>query len=726
VSIDAPISMAVVGVGYFGRFHAEKISQLPSAKLIAVADIDAKRASEMGSLFGVDAVTDYRDLLGKVDAVSVVVPTSEHYQVVSAFLEHGADVLVEKPMTSSLDSAQRLAEIARNTERILQVGHLERFSGMVETLQKRIRRPLYIDSVRISPFKLRGTDVNVILDLMIHDLDLILCLVDAPILSVDAVGSSVFSGSEDIASARIKFANGCVANIVASRISLKTERRMRIFERDQYVAVDFDRRTIRTVCTAPESLSVGIPEIETEEEDYQDGDLLKREIDAFLRSVASRQEPVVNGEEGVEAVRAAILVNNSLRSHADFVNEIDAGLCGPKERSQPLHSVGMHSMAGADSDAGEILVPLVDLKTQYLSLRPRIDARVHKVLSEGRYILGPEVEELEKALARFSGVRHAICVASGTDALKIALMTEGIGPGAAVFLPSFTFVATAEVVAGLGATPVFVDIDQETFNIDPDDLCRCVEEVRRDERFRACAVIAVDLFGLPADYATINEIAARYGLFLLADAAQSFGGSVRSRRVGSLASVTATSFYPSKPLGCYGDGGCILTNDDSRAQVIRSIHRHGFGADDYSAIHVGVNSRLDTLQAAILLAKLEVFEDELKARERVAHYYGSELGSVVTLPSCPTGFSSAWTAYAILVKDRSGVREALAQAGVATAVYYEAPLHLHPAYAIYGNGPGSLPVCERVSQQIVSLPMHPYLDEATVGRICQIVTRALS
>ena len=383
-------------------------------------------------------------------------------------------------------------------------------------------------------------------------------------------------------------------------------------------------------------------------------------------------------------------------------------------------------MAGGDSDAEGILVPFVDLKAQYLALRSRIDARIHKVLSEGRYILGPEVEELEGALARFSGVRHAICVANGTDALKIALMAEGIGPGDVVFVPSFTFVATAEVVADLGATPVFVDIDEETFNIDLDDLCRCVEEVRRDERFRARAVIPVDLFGLPADYVAINEIAGRYGLFVLADAAQSFGGSVLGRNVGGLAPVTATSFYPSKPLGCYGDGGCILTDDDSRAEIIRSIHRHGFGPDGHSAIHVGVNSRLDTLQAAILLAKLEVFEEELKVRERVAQYYGSELGSVVTVPGRPAGYSSAWAVYAILVRDRNRLREVLAQAGVATAVYYSTPLHLHPAYARYGNGPNSLPVCERVSQQVLSLPLHPYLDEATAGLICQTVIRALS
>ena len=331
--MDVPISMAVVGVGYFGRIHAEKISRLPRAKLAAVADIDARRATEMGNLFGVDAATDYRDLLGKIDAVSVVVPTSEHYQIASSFLEHGADVLVEKPITSDLKSARKLTENARSNDRILQVGHLERFSGMVEALQKRIYRPLYIDSVRIAPFKPRGTDVNVIFDLMIHDLDLILCLVDAPILSVDAAGSSVFSGSEDIASARIKFANGCVANIVASRISLKTERRMRIFEPHQYIAVDFDQRTIKTVSKAPGKLSSSNPTIEIEEEDYQEGDRLEREIEAFLHSVISREKPIVSGEEGAEALEAAILINDSLRSHAAFVKEIDVSRRDLKERA---------------------------------------------------------------------------------------------------------------------------------------------------------------------------------------------------------------------------------------------------------------------------------------------------------------------------------------------------------------------------------------------------------
>ena len=377
------------------------------------------------------------------------------------------------------------------------------------------------------------------------------------------------------------------------------------------------------------------------------------------------------------------------------------------------------------SYAEKTLVPLVDLKAQSLALQPRILARLHETLSACQFILGPEVTELENELAGFSGARHAICVANGTDALKLSLMTERIGPGDAVLVPSFTFVATAEAVASLGATPVFVDIDKETFNLDPDDLLRRLDNIKDDRRLRPRAVIAVDLFGLPADYPAINEIAAHYGLLVVADAAQSFGGSISGQRVGCLAPVTAVSFYPSKPLGCYGDGGCLLTDDDERAAVIRSIHRHGVDSDDRTAIHVGMNSRLDTLQAAILLTKLEVFEEELKARNHIAQCYGSKLRNIATVPKCPAQFSSAWALYSILVGDRDRVRDALAKEGIATGIYYSVPLHLQPAYAGYGEGRGSLPVTEGVSEQILSLPMHPYLDEETIDRICRTTRRAL-
>ena len=325
------ISMAVIGVGHFGKYHAEKIMRLPRVKLVAVADTNAQRAAEMGNLFGVDTVTDYRELVGQIDAVSVVVPTSEHYQIAKAFLERRTDVLVEKPMTATLDTAQDLIEIARRNDRILQVGHLERFSGMIGMLRKHVRRPLYIDCQRIAPFKERGTDINVILDLMIHDLDFIMCLVDSPIWSADAAGAPVFSEREDIASARIKFANGCIANIVASRISFKTERRMRIFEPDQYVSVDFDRGVIKTMRKATGGNPSSFPPVLVEEVKYREGDPLEQEIEAFVHSVASRQKPAVSGEEGAKALEAAILLNESMRSHAAFVDERGLGRVAAKE-----------------------------------------------------------------------------------------------------------------------------------------------------------------------------------------------------------------------------------------------------------------------------------------------------------------------------------------------------------------------------------------------------------
>lgn len=315
--------MAVVGVGHFGRIHAEKILRSPAAKLVAVADIDADRAAEVGRSLDVPSVADYSELLSAVDAVSVVVPTHAHYQVANDFLSHGADVLVEKPITDDPETAARLVELAHEQGRILQVGHLERFSARVEVLRQRLKRPLFIDSLRIAPFKPRGTDVNVILDIMIHDLDLVLSLVDSPIASIDAAGAPVFSPSEDIASARIKFANGCIANIAASRISLKTERRMRIFALDTYVTVDFDQRVIKTVWNASKTPCQGMPQIEMAEERYEDDDPLQREIDAFIGSVVDRRPPVVSGEDGLKALEAAVMINESLRAHASLVRRTD-------------------------------------------------------------------------------------------------------------------------------------------------------------------------------------------------------------------------------------------------------------------------------------------------------------------------------------------------------------------------------------------------------------------
>ncbi len=370
-------------------------------------------------------------------------------------------------------------------------------------------------------------------------------------------------------------------------------------------------------------------------------------------------------------------------------------------------------------------VPLIDLRAQHEALRDRIEARIRKVLEEARFILGPEVDELEKALADFTGASHAIAVASGTDALKIPLMAAGIGPGDAVFVPAFTFVATSEVVAVLGASPVFVDIDPLTLNMDPHHLHGQVKRTRSDGGLRPRAVIAVDLFGRPADYPGLIDCAASHGLLVIADAAQSFGASIGNRRVGTLAPVTATSFYPSKTLGGYGDGGCIFTDDSERAEMMRSIQRHGYDAGGPLVVNIGTNSRLDTLQAAVLLAKLEVFQDELEARQRIADIYSSELQGAVETPEPFNEGTRAWSIYPVLSDRRDRLHKALADEGIATGIYYATPLHLHPAYERYGEGPGSLPVSENVCKRILALPMHPYLDDPTVRRICRAITQEL-
>lgn len=370
-------------------------------------------------------------------------------------------------------------------------------------------------------------------------------------------------------------------------------------------------------------------------------------------------------------------------------------------------------------------IDFAGLKAQYARIKPEVARRIQTVLDHGQFILGPEVAELETALAKRAGAKHAIGVSSGTDALIMALMAEGIGAGDAVFVPSFTFTASAEVVLLLGATPVFVDVDARTFNIDIADLDRRAAEVAREGKLLPRAVIAVDLFGQPADYGALEGLCRRHALFLIADAAQSYGAKLGNRAVGALAPATAASFFPAKPLGAYGDGGALFTDDDERAAHYKSIRAHGKGTDKYDIVRLGLNARLDTLQAAILMAKLDVFDDELAAREKLARFYDSRLKEAVEIPRRVPDSESAWAQYCILVDDRDRVAKSLKDAGVPTAVYYPLPMHLQTAYARFGQGPGSLPVSERLSQRILALPMNPYLDTASAEHVCAAVNRAV-
>ena len=317
--------MGVAGVGHFGKFHAAKIAASPRAELVAVADSDAARARDVAATHGVTGFSDGRDMVGQIDAVTIAVPTRAHFEVARAFLEAGVHVLLEKPIADDLDDAGRLIALADEKELVLQIGHLPRFSGAAEFLRRRLDNPLFIESLRIAPFKPRGTDVSVVLDLMIHDLDFILSLVHAPIASIDAAGAPVFSDSEDIANARVKFENGCIANITASRISLKTERQMRIFQSDAYIAVDFDKRKTRIVGKKSAGPIAGLADVAMQEESYEEVDELEREIEAFIAAVKNGTPPAVSGEDGRRALEAALNVTDSLRANWDIVQAAGGG-----------------------------------------------------------------------------------------------------------------------------------------------------------------------------------------------------------------------------------------------------------------------------------------------------------------------------------------------------------------------------------------------------------------
>ncbi len=347
-----------------------------------------------------------------------------------------------------------------------------------------------------------------------------------------------------------------------------------------------------------------------------------------------------------------------------------------------------------------------------------------RVLDHGDFILGREVKQLEDALAKLAGVPHAITCASGTDALALALMAIRVKPRDAVFLPSFTFAATAEPLCFLGGCPVFVDVRPDTFNIDADSLVQAIELARR-QKLNPRAIISVDLFGQPADDAALEAIAESEGLVLICDAAQSFGATFRGRKVGQFGSITTTSFFPAKPLGCYGDGGAIFTHDDELALVLRSLRVHGQGADKYDNVRVGTNSRLDTIQAAILLAKLEVYADEIAARNVIAERYRSGLANVVDVPVLAEGASSVWAQYTIQHPNRDALADGLKRQGIPANIYYRQPLHQQPAYRDYVLKGQNHSVSERLARDVLSLPMSAYLTEADQDRVIAVVLRCV-
>jgi dTDP-4-amino-4,6-dideoxygalactose transaminase len=373
------------------------------------------------------------------------------------------------------------------------------------------------------------------------------------------------------------------------------------------------------------------------------------------------------------------------------------------------------------------MIPFIDLGAQRRRMGSSVDDAILKVVNHGAYIMGPEVFELEKQLSAFCGAKHTLSCANGTDALALILMAKGVRPGQAILCPAFTFAATAEVVAWLGATAVFVDVHEDTFNMDANSLKAGIKTAI-EHGLKPVGVISVDLFGLPCDYDAIEPVCNEAGLWLLSDAAQGFGATYKGRKVGTIGLTTATSFFPAKPLGCYGDGGAVFTNDDDMIEILKSLRVHGQGKDKYDNIHVGMNGRLDTMQAAVLIEKLKLFPDEIVSRNVVAARYNDGLRDIVEVPEIPEGLTSVWAQYTVRIAKggREPFMAAMKEKGVPTAVYYPKPLHLQDAYKkhlVAGNG---LPVTDRIMHEVVSLPMHPYLDQPTQAMIIDAARKALA
>jgi dTDP-4-amino-4,6-dideoxygalactose transaminase len=364
----------------------------------------------------------------------------------------------------------------------------------------------------------------------------------------------------------------------------------------------------------------------------------------------------------------------------------------------------------------------IDLQSQYQHLKNKIDKRISDVLNHGKYIMGPEVQELEAKLADYVGVKHAITCANGTDALTLSLMVLDIKEEDAVFCPTFTFFATAEVISFAGATPVFVDSDETTFNISPSDLERQIQQTLAEGKLHPKAIIAVDLFGLPANYPELERIAKQYNLKFIEDAAQGFGGSITDnqgnmKRAGSFGDIATTSFFPAKPLGCYGDGGAIFTNNDEYAALVKSYRVHGKGSDKYDNVRIGMNSRLDTIQAAILLEKLAAFPQELVNRTKVAEIFTFELSKRYKAPLVPEGYLSSWAQYTLVAEDRNAEMEKYKAKGIPTMVYYGTCLHEQTAFAHLDYQIGDFPIAEKLAISVFSIPMHGYLNERAVKEI---------
>lgn len=699
--------MAVIGCGYLGKNLVRNFSDLGA--LAAVCDTDPERAKRIAAQYTVYPRTFEEVIRDQaIDAVAIATPAETHSAITEKALLAGKHVFVEKPIALDVGTAEDLNRLSRKQARVLMVGHVLQYHPAFIRLKELVAqgelgclRSVYTHR---SNFREARREENILWSFVPHDASMILSLVGDEPNRISAVGGFFLNFRyADVAAIYLSFPGGVNAHVFVSWLHPYKVQEL-VVVGDEAIAEfndtrEWDRKLlIYRDKTFRENGLPALHKVGAEAVAVTPAEPLRQELAHFLGCIAGNANCRTDADEGIRVLKVLQASEQGIRGNRAYQVENNAALA--------LNETAM-----------------VDLKTQQQRLGERIPRAVQKILDHGKYIMGPEVQELEERLSDFTGSGHVITCASGTDALLMALMAHGTGPGDAIFVPSFTFVATAEVVALLGATPVFVDVDADCFLLDMVSLETALSE-SVSHGLSPRGIIPVDLFGQPADYTGINQFAGERGLFVIADGAQSFGAELNGNKVGTLAEITATSFFPAKPLGCYGDGGALFTNDDELADRLRSLRVHGKGAHKYDNNLIGINGRLDTIQAAVLLEKLPIFDEEIALRNGVAKRYGALLEDLVDVPVIREGRTSVWAQYTIKTDHRDTVMQELKRQGIPSAVYYPAPLHRQTAYDSYPRVP-DLSVSERSAATVLSLPMHPYLEEETQNRICDIIRQAL-
>ncbi|KAM3555250.1 hypothetical protein MY1884_005701 [Beauveria asiatica] len=698
---------AVIGIGKFGMFHANKYAAMPGATLVAVVDTSDQVARKTAARFNCLALAGHRDLVGKVDIVSVTTPATAHVDAAIFCLRNGIDVYLEKPLSANLADARRIIDAAADNGRILQIGHQERFLSC-HLWAGAIDIPTSIQCRRTSTENGRCKDVHVALDLMVHDIDLVLQLLPGTIKIVFAAGSS------DAISAMVEF-GGVPVEFHASRIALKQERWTKVEYGQGNLLLDFLAGRCTDARKLPSSNLHGAA-------GHSDGggilkdDPLKAALESFVTSVRTGMAPLVSGRDGYRALSIAL----------DIITASSTAATPDVEEQKTTRHVAADAVAAQPTDS----ISLFNINLASADHRADAERRIRMVLHHLQYIDGPEVKDLERELAAYAGANYCLTASSGTTALMIALLGEDLTPDDAVFLPANTYMATCNAVILAGATPIFTDVCRETRNMSARELRRAIDQVQRQGKLTPRAVLAVDYYGLPAPYDELLPLAGEFNMSLIADAAQSFGGSQGGKRVGALAPVTATSFFPTKSLGAFGDGGALLTDDAELFEKWKSIRWHGTDSTKEQSVRVGLNGRLGSIQCAVLLSKLTNFEKEVQHRKAVALRYRALLEGVVGLPCSRVAWDDhAWGLFTITLENkaqRDDVQETLRSCGIQSKVYPPLPLHRQKAFRKYLLHGQRLENTDWLAERVLSLPLHPLLELCEVDRVSQAVLRAIT